>query len=164
MGDISGGTIQNSGNSGTIYCEASNINVGGLAGRFGNVTIENCYNTGDILENGLFVGGLVGFTLTSNANIKNSYNSAKNIEGKYIGAILYGINESSSVTLENVYYVSGVEKYIGYLKGTLSGEATECDDDYMQSQEFLDLLNSNALNNDEWNEWVKGESGYPIFE
>lgn len=64
----------------------------------------------------------------------------------------YQFNQVYHCTENPFYKNDGVE---------YTGEFTKKTQEEMKSQEFVDLLNSNAEGNADWNTWKIGESGYP---
>ena len=92
-----GGTISKCYNEGTVRSTGKSMNgseVGGIAGcitSFGNNTVvENCYNTGNVIGNDIFIGGIVGNPINS-SSVVNCYNTGTLNYGSstfYIGGIV----------------------------------------------------------------------------
>lgn len=59
---------------------------------YGGITIQNCYNNGNVTGTGDYVGGISGYDY-SGRNITNCYNAGKVSGTKYVGGIL-GYNEN----------------------------------------------------------------------
>lgn len=100
---------------------------GGICGRARVTTINNCYNTGSV--SGTTTGGLVGSVIQS-CTITNCYNvgdvSSTNNMGCLIGLL------SGNITVGNCYYLNTcTESEYGEPKS----------EDYMRTQDFVDLLN-----------------------
>ena len=121
-------------NNGNIVC--TNRIAGGILGLATDVTIKNCYNTGhisgvgNIFDDFPIAGGIIGFT--SNAiNMSNSYNvgeiSSTNLMGCLLGHITNG---STKVT--NCHYLNTCQSEYG----------TSQSEVFMQSMEFVNILNS----------------------
>ena len=143
--------------------EVSGTYSGGIYGYSSQTkaTINNCYNTGSIFADGTVpgtfpagpaAGGIAGFLFRGNCAITNCYNVGTVSSTEDAGCILaYG----NSTTLENIYYINSCSAV---------GEGTALSEDYMRSQEFVDLLNSRnrnqvwALDVDHIND------GFPILE
>jgi len=95
-------------------------NVGGICGRLGNGTIENCYNTGEVAgeEN---TGGICGITDT--ATITKCYNTGDINGVKYVGGIS-GTNFGGTITnCYNTGDISGQER-VGGLIGDINYAST----------------------------------------
>ncbi len=118
-GRVEKGNINNVYNTGEI--NGRNIYIGGIVGQLDqNATIENSYNTGNVIgnEKSIMVGGITGFVL---GNVKKSYNLGK-IEGNnQVG----GISGMSLGSIEDSYNRADVSGYInvGGLVG-LNGRKT----------------------------------------
>ena len=161
-------------NNGKINNE--NNNAGGIIGTIClhsredslTTTIENCYNIHNINASG--AGGIIGYiiriyeTATSKINIHNCY-SIGEIRGNVIGELVgktYRINQED-FELSNSYYIEKRNNAIG------QGSATETNvesksQQYMKTNEFVELLNSNIdSTNTEWKKWKLGSNGYPTF-
>ena len=134
-------------------------NVGNIKGNFtggivsnGTTKIENCYNTGNI-EGGEYVGGIAGAILGSSNYVRNSYNIGQ-ITATESTKESGGIIGASNAKIENCHYLNtSIENANEY------GEAQT--DDFMRSQDFVDLLNKDTdvwcFDNDNIND------GYPIL-
>ncbi len=95
--------------------------IGGFIGSLiGNVTIKNCYFSGEILA-GSYVGGIVGYCTSYSSKIQNCYNLADiQATGKYVGGILgqapnegqnYIINCFNTGSIKGNNYVGGIAGY-----------------------------------------------------
>lgn len=153
--------LYNSYNTGEVEARCINYrvqNAGGIAGEVGT-KISNCYNTGKIFGFS-YCGGVVGGLDDYSFNLYNV--------GECINGISYKLENSSSKH-RNLYYLdSKSTKGVSYLLNVEDTTESKTDT-YMQSQEFVDLLNANV---DEENEnspkvplekWKKGTT-YPVFE
>ena len=125
------------------------------------VTIHNCYNTGSIFADGEVpgsfpagpaAGGIASFLFNGNCAITNCYNVGTVSSTQDAGCVLVFGN---STTLENNYYINTC---------SAGGAGTALSEDYMRSQDFVDLLNNRnrdqvwALDVDYIND------GFPILE
>ncbi len=181
-------TISNSINYGSVT--SANTYLGGIAGCAYRLTMLNCANYGDVTSSmagdNIYIGGLTGTVQYGTPYIYNSYNAgevtAPNSTGSYctgalVGNIgistgtmmncfnvgetdLYDVTYNNSGTIDLVYYLEN--NGIGASKYTIS--ATSCTSAYMQSQEFVDLLNENADDIDDACEWVYNAGKYPTLE
>lgn len=178
-------TVERCFNTGTLITnevDAHNIPIcsGGIVGCSNTgssmltLLIKNCYSVADINaitimpeDKGNYAGGIFGGTYnigwgenyTTNITIENCY-MVGNIVADTIGGIIakYGfmpepeLPERQAVVL-NSYYVNSIISDNDY--------GTAVSDDYMKSEEFVNLLNANDIvfmmddNND--------NQGYPIF-
>ena len=168
--------------------EISGYNVAGIVG-YGSADISECYNEGDIT--GVFAGGIYGFSQMRPVTINNCYNigSVSAIDGPVLGSFpagpaaggissfhfrgntsisnCYNVGAVSSVkdagcilaygpetTLENNYYIATCDA---------GGEGEPMTEEYMQSQAFVDFLNSLGTGQ----EWVldvnNTNGGFPIL-
>lgn len=168
------GPINNSYATGNVI-GGDEAKVGGLLGyNYGySGTINNSYATGDVTGGNsgnaypVYVGGLVGYNYYGKIN--NSYatgdvtggDDAK--VGGLLGYDLYG-------TVKNGYYNASAKqevanspqesKGVGYGTDNAKGKTST----YMQSQEFVSILNTNLQ--DGWKPWtiIEGKNdGYPKF-
>ena len=170
IGNISGqyaGGIVGFGTAEIAECynngEVSGTYSGGIYGYSlqTKATINNCYNTGSIFADGEVpstfpagpaAGGIAGFLFRGNCVITNCYNVGTVSSTEDAGCIVaYG----NSTTLENIYYINTCNE---------GGEGVALSEDYMRTQEFVDLLNGRnrdqawALDVDNIND------GFPILE
>jgi len=126
LGYGSGVSISNSKYNGTIIHSDTNADIGGIAGEITNSSkIENCSASGSIDE-GLYCGGIVGYSFSSVINtckstmeikdgdysggiagaaygattINNSFVDTSNIEGSTVGGI---VGDASGSTIKNYY-------------------------------------------------------------
>ena len=161
--DISGsGEVKNLGIEGTIHVTdeklgegAVGFSAGLLAGIISNdynnpegvARINNVWVKGDIIVestlNQKSVGGLTGIY---NGGIGNNVYSA--VKGAPMVATVQDF-----VNISNFYYDNNLYTGESNSKGIV-GKTTE----FMQSQEFVDLLNANK---GEGIEWIKNQGGYP---
>ena len=129
--------VKNSSNTGDV---TGTTNVGGIAGysfaSYNTVTIENCYNKGDVTATAATAttgaGGLVGFNYAyTNLTISNSYNAGEvsntgTTEGAAVGELVGAVNNSNAtyvVTITNSYYEKAADEdaaAIGYIKNAAS--------------------------------------------
>ena len=127
-----------------------------------NIHIRDCYNVSDIYtyannnDRYTYAGGIFGVTGECNViTIENCY-TAGVIESDTIGGIIayrdWVFNPGMAV-VANSYYVNTMECFYNY--------GTSVSDDYMKSQDFVNLLNNGsdvyAMDDMHVNE------GYPIF-
>ena len=138
-----------------------------------NVNVENCYNKGKIDGLQQVAGGIIGGAeiwqmegTTYTLKVKNCFNIGK-IIGTYKGELVGRVMNATDIELEKCYYILNGNNVIGLKQGTgdytitdVSGEEI----DYIKSNEFVDLLNSNIGNNTDWKKWKLGNDGYPSFE
>ena len=110
--------------------------AGGIMGEWmQSGTISNCYNSGGVTAVGdnstqTSAGGLVGITVMGTRSISNCYSIGAVQSDNNLGCLVgYG-----SVEIESCYYLTSTCTESEY------GEPK--DEDYMRSQEFVDLLNS----------------------
>ncbi len=127
------GTITNCSNTGTISGVPA---IGGIVGYANSVTIESCYNTGDVSSEGYFnyqsadgacVGGIAGYT---NGSISNCYNLGR------IGAlnqyqyddVVGGIVGYSSSNISYCYNNADVYgcDFTGGIAGNCAGDISYC--------------------------------------
>ncbi len=105
-----GGLISYAIHTTTVKCEncytditivANNANmVGGLIGRGGTISLENCYNMGNITATKANAGGIIGYTNTT--NIDGCYNQG-DIMGSSAGGIVGYSYYSRPLTILNSY-------------------------------------------------------------
>ena len=167
-GDI---VIINCSNHGKIT--GSGYAIGGIIGystAMGKIYISNTYNTGEINfdESGISysgAGGLIGLNYYENSSIEinNCYNTG-NITGKavYKGNIIGNarsldniINNSYIVKNENID-ILGAGSYTGNVEVKTIEE--------IKTQEFVDILNQNILDKENWNRWYLGTDNFPTCE
>ncbi len=118
VGTATNSTLENLGNKANIT-SITGKDVGGIAGKISNCTVQNCYNTGDI--NGGSIGsksngaaGIVGTIASGKAAdnlVKNCYNTgavttAGTNDGT--GGIVGSHGTSASVTIQNCYSIGKV--------------------------------------------------------
>lgn len=146
---------------------SSNNYAGGIVGQNAQEVIE-CYNEGEV--NGTYAGGIFGYTQSAGVVIDNCYNKGSimadgdNVpSGAPVGPAAGGIAAflfRNSNMVSNCYNVGEISStqdmgcIVAYTQGTvencyyLTSTCTESeygepkDEDYMRSQEFVDLLNS----------------------
>lgn len=125
----------------TIECynegNVTGRSAGGIIGQWmQGGTISNCYNSGGVTAVGdnspqTSAGGLVGATAMGTRSISNCYSIGEVQSDNNLGCLVgYGVG---SVEIENCYYLTSTCTESEY------GEPK--DEDYMRSQEFVDLLN-----------------------
>lgn len=123
--------IKNSGNDGTIEAQqntnsSANSDSGACGGILGTaegeITLDDCYNHGDITGKGyvIYASGLVGFINKRTSNITNSYNTGKVTAGERTTASgFFSMTESlmlAKATVRNCYQA-----------GTVTGASPEND-------------------------------------
>lgn len=132
---------------------------GGIIGVkwYGTVFVTNCYNTANIALTGSgsarYAAGIVGANNAGYTYIANSYNigSISNSSGYKEGI---GGNQSGSINIVNSYYLNTCGG-----NNTWGGEPKT--NDYMQSEEFVDILNNDICY---WEyDWDYSNSGYPVL-
>lgn len=157
-----GGTIINCYNKGKIH---ATTNAGGIIGGkyLGQYWIYNCYNSGEISATN--VGGIIG--RGGIKEISNSFNIGSILSlGDFEPAGIVGFDYNDATT-ENSYYLDNVKvaRALGGWGSTSRSEVgNSCTEDYLKSNEFLELINKNATNNEGWVNWKKGNEGYPVLD
>ena len=106
-----------------------NTQAGGVVGTLiiGGSQAINCYNTGNVTGEGVFVGGVVGYANTSSI-IQDCYNTG-NItgEGNNVGGVVGYANTSSTVQdCYNTGNVTGEGDYVGGVVGIAANIVTKC--------------------------------------
>jgi len=114
FGFTEGATIEN---VGLINASVSGgTNVGILIGQArGSSVISDCYSSGEVVNSGEDVGGLIG--VIDNSYIYQSYSKADVTASHYVGGLV-GLNEEGSI--ENSYSTGSVSGYVSI--GGLVGE------------------------------------------
>ena len=186
FGQMNGGSVKNIGiidNSIII----GGYNVGGIVGYAeGNVTINNCYNTGSISSSNAYnsyAGGIVGYA--RNVTINNCYNigsvSSSNAYNSYAGGI---VGYNNYVTINNCYstgnisssnttYAGGIVGYLqngnvnnSYYLNTSApnpGGGIPKTEVSMKSSAFVYLLNNGPIPNFAYKfDYFLVNGGYPI--
>ena len=151
-------TVEECYNTGNVECESAQAKAGGIAGWSWNVMyINNCYNAGAVSSSGgeeVFTpaaGGLIGYTPWSIA-INNSFNIGE-VTSTNIAGCLVGFYPNMP-SLENCFYLNTC---------TQSEIGTSLDEEYMRSQEFVDVLN-NGNRDEVWGLDVNNNNnGFPIL-
>ena len=150
----------------------SDYGAGGIIGYItagGKLHIVNSYNVGNI-NTGAGIsysgaGGLVGliYYSTSNIEINNCYNMG-NISGKavYKGNLI-GNTGAEKTTIFNCYTVNN-ENLETVGAGTYTGTAKIMTLEEIKSQEFINVLNGNIMDVENWNRWYLNENGEPSCE
>ncbi len=165
-GGITGGGadyIKNCFNAGTIISSGSTSTdsyAGGIVGgEYASViSIENCYNIGDISAKKV-AGGIIGGGTAGSVNIKNSYNNG-NIKNATTKKAMVG---NIAFTITNGYYNSSL------MDSTITIDNGLIDIADKSSEEFINLLNSYRNDGEEtypidWKRWKLGEKGYPVLD
>ena len=152
------------------------------------VIIMNCYNLGECQNSGIF-GNLEGSDNNNDntLNIYNSYNLGKtskagiiniigsvarsmivNIENVYnsgecTSAIINSIlsQQKAKITIKNVYYNSDFSQKAGAIEEGIQGLKTN---EIKNNDSFVNILNNNRKENQDWKKWIIGKDGYPTFE
>ena len=96
VGYVSGAKVKNCLNTGRVETDDINSSAGGIIGEcFGIAEIEGCYNKGDIINSKGYAGGIVG--RTRELTIQNCYNTGNvngNVmylrAGGIVGSVFYG--------------------------------------------------------------------------
>ena len=143
--------------------------AGGILGKTtsGQAYIYNCYNIGDI--SGSTAGGIMGYKYhNTTTEIKNCYNFS-NISGDtYNGEIIgrnWAYDSSSSATIENTFYTNeGVGAFGGFQNsnGTPIYFGSNFDENFvLKLNDYIKTISNQEIN---WNNWILGSKGYPIFE
>ena len=163
--------IINCSNNGNI--QGTGYGIGGIIGysnSYGKLYISNTYNTGNIYfyPTGISysgAGGIIGLNQLSNANIEinNCYNTG-NITGKAAcnGSII-GNTQDATTTINNSYIIENEStNIIG--KGEYTGSVEVKKLEEIKSQGFVDTLNQNILDKENWNKWYLGKDNFPTCE
>ncbi|MBO5005256.1 MAG: MucBP domain-containing protein [Clostridia bacterium] len=153
IGDGSELKIVNSYNAGDIKYVTNNraTRYGGIASALSRSDIINCYNLGAIQNLGTVECRADALVSSSNDNYVNNFYTI----GKTKTATAYSNDE-------NVYYLSDSTS-----SSYSNGSAISKSKTYMQSKEFVDLLNSNIENIDydiELLEWTYVINDYPTLQ
>ena len=151
-------TVKECYNKGEIVAGEGNCSwTGGIVGwsEEARLTIENCYNIGNI--NGKTSGGIVGF-FASYSEISNCYNIGTIDGSENIGEIVgIAISEIS----ENCYYKSGTtNEAAGKIDGNVTVKATAKTEEEMKADAFVGLLNNGGT---AWKKDTGINKGYPIL-
>ena len=130
--------------------------AGGIDGYANGVSITNCYNIGAV-NSQYDVGGIIGRSY--GGSIENCYNvgTVNSDLTNYIGAIAGAGNNN---TIINCYFMKG-SATVG-IGNSGTGEATEKEEAYMKTDEFLNELRGSILNT----VWIRDDSknnGMPTF-
>ena len=155
--------IKNCFNAGTIISSGSTSTdsyAGGIVGGeyAATISIENCYNIGDISAKKV-AGGIIGGGTVGSVNIKNSYNNG-NIKNATTKKAMVG---NIAFTITNGYYNSSLTDSTITIDNGLIDIADK------SSEEFINLLNSYRNDGEEtypidWKRWKLGEKGYPVLD
>lgn len=151
---LPGALVQKCVNNGQIT--TSYNTVGGIVGysyTTSNLTINNCYNTGNI--NGKsYIGGILGDSSNTSGKIKNCYNIGQLKGTSGVGGII-GNNENSS-TATNSYYLP---------KTAISDYGNISENNYAKDKEFITTNFVNVANQDGliWKVVTGENNGYPIL-
>ena len=128
FGRVASATISNIGISGG-YIEGGEY-VGGLVGSGDDITITNCYNTGNVTSTSTYssyAGGLVGRaegkTTITNCYNTGDVNSSSNSDFSYAGGLVGYVNYNARIIIENSYNT-------GNVTSTSSGTASFSDYSY----------------------------------
>ena len=131
--------------------------------------IYNCYNVGKIgnkesaYSSGI-LGSLGGVCSIMELTINNCY-TIGTLDGKQKAGIVATYSQDSRITekttsIQNSYYTDD----IGIIEGIeYTDTVTKKDESEINSQTFVDLLNSNIGTNTDWKKWKLGDNGYPTF-
>ena len=118
-GDVSGGSIQNAWNAGTVSVRSQFL-AGGIVGKaMSNAVIQNVCNTGAITGR-MYIGGIVGGT-GYNCTIQNAWNTGAVTGSELIGGIVGGMQNDCIVqNVWNTGTVTGNQK-VGGIVGEADG-------------------------------------------
>ncbi|WP_315436564.1 YDG domain-containing protein [uncultured Selenomonas sp.] len=118
-GDVSGGSIQNAWNAGTVSVRSQFL-AGGIVGKaMNNAVIQNVCNTGAITGR-MYIGGIVGGT-GYNCTIQNAWNTGAVTGSELIGGIVGGMQNDCIVqNVWNTGTVTGNQK-VGGIVGEANG-------------------------------------------
>ena len=118
-GDVSGGSIQNAWNAGTVSVRSQFL-AGGIVGRaMDNAVIQNVCNTGAITGR-MYIGGIVGGT-GYNCTIQNAWNTGAVTGSELVGGIVGGMQNDCIVqNVWNTGTVTGNQK-VGGIVGEADG-------------------------------------------
>ena len=118
-GDVSGGSIQNAWNAGTVSGRSQFL-AGGIVGRaIYNAVIQNVCNTGAITGR-MYIGGIVGGT-GYNCTIQNAWNTGAVTGSELVGGIVGGMQNDCIVqNVWNTGTVTGNQK-VGGIVGEADG-------------------------------------------
>lgn len=142
-------------------------------------SVNRCYNTGEISGSN-YIGGIIGW-VTSNCNRVNGCYNMGNISGKTdIGGIIGGAVSSSYIRqCYNTGAITGTTSVGGILNDFYQNGSSfpgVCDvsdqvsgaisksEEYMKSQDFVDLLQAGVDPKDVIANWVHVEDEYPTLE
>ena len=137
--------------------ECNNGIVSTLAGGDWNAEIElniqNSYNLGKVSNAGI-LGEQGRICKTNVLNIENCYNA-----GESKKAIIASISTDSrtETNIKNTYYDKTKSSEIGAVTDGIEEISI------YNNESFVSLLNSNIVNNTNWNKLELGENGYPVF-
>ena len=167
----SDGTIRNCTFSGKITSNATEI--GGIVGR-DEGSIENCANfgkveslgggTGDSVNTRLSIGGIcgIGYEVCNCYSVGEiSTGEVKKTSGfsRYVPPVIGGI--AGRLDNKGKYIYSINENNIGESKAFIVNSQEKLSSSYMQSQEFINTLNSYTKGNMDLLEWDKVSGSYP---
>lgn len=172
-------TINNSFNSGNLDVSGSGTSyVGGLIGFANAINLHNCFVTGDISLTGAAytVGGIIAYISSNNNSMSNCFVAGditiQANNNTHLGGLI-GYFSNNSLKWNNCYVASDVTltwnngnnhsqgNIAGGGKFGTDGADNTHDKDFMQSEDFLDLLNSYNSPGDP--EWIEGDDGYPTI-
>ena len=98
------GRITSSYNTGSV---SGNGSVGGVAGYNDIGTITSSYNTGDVTGSGNYVGGVVGYN--DSGNITSSYNTGSVSGNGYVGGVVGFVISSNEALISSCFSTGSVE-------------------------------------------------------
>lgn len=117
-------------NKGRVEATSNSSNqIGGILGEsYGETTIEDCRNEGDIEASAHFVGGIVGY---GQAKVSNCVNTAAVTAGAYVGGIGGYLYDGVVVeNCENAGNITATEAssstFVGGIIGNLQGRVEDC--------------------------------------
>ena len=120
FGFLEEGSVKNVGVSNSVVY--GNEYVGGIVGLTAlYCEVTNCYSTADIISDGKWIGGIVGYNL---GYISNCYNTGRISGGTYVGGIT-GLSITSVKDCYNTGDISG-SKFIGGIVGGNYSDVENC--------------------------------------
>lgn len=150
--------------------EFDSICIGGICGNMFLEEIRNCYNTGNIVVDGMSdyscVGGIGGYTFSvsdcySVGNITYSNQSVTESTGGISGKVVYffnglGISENKESFITNCYCLDNSSKAVGNIVYEQVTNVSILSEEDMKKQ-------TSYIGFDFENTWIMEENGYPVF-
>lgn len=165
-----GGVIVNCSSTGSLESSDNRYGVGGIAGE-NDGEIYNCCNLGSckgqigVFEDEDVVGGIVG-TNNSEAVIQNCYNIGSLEADAETGAAYMGgiVGKAKGIVANSYSSEESAEMNFGSMNG-IEKNCKAWPASEMQTIDFLDQLNANRGDNEQWMEWeirAGEEINYPL--